>query len=145
MPLTTLYEVIPYLIQCFSSKMPYANVEDRRRYERNDKKKALRKKLKRKQPIGQLALYKRSARLRNLAFQLTFEQFSELVTNPNGCFYCGSQRTEDEPLEVDRQDNNEGYTIENSVPCCKPCNWAKRDRSAFDFVEHCKRVAAHNK
>jgi hypothetical protein len=34
---------------------------------------------------------------------------------------------------IDRLDNALGYTTANSVPCCKPCNQAKNDRSVDEF------------
>ena len=36
---------------------------------------------------------------------------------------------------LDRVDNEKGYTIDNVVPCCKHCNYAKRNRSVEEFID----------
>ena len=41
---------------------------------------------------------------------------------------------------IDRYDSKLGYTIENSVPCCKNCNRAKSDLSFEDFKLHIKKI-----
>lgn len=41
---------------------------------------------------------------------------------------------------IDRVDNNKGYTITNSVPCCKDCNFAKRDMTHDEFIAWVTRV-----
>jgi len=41
---------------------------------------------------------------------------------------------------VDRVDNSKGYTVENSVPCCKYCNRAKNDMTVTQFMEWNKRI-----
>ena len=35
---------------------------------------------------------------------------------------------------IDRINNSIGYTEENTVPCCKDCNYAKRERSHGEFI-----------
>lgn len=35
---------------------------------------------------------------------------------------------------LDRRDNAQGYTLENTVPCCKFCNFAKNVYSEEDFI-----------
>jgi hypothetical protein len=94
--------------------------------------------------------YINNAKERSIAFQLTKEEFRELTGLP--CFYCGSvpaaikidkrgRRTLDGWLHsrytyngIDRINNAQGYTYENSVPCCKRCNWGKRDLPLDQFV-----------
>ncbi len=41
---------------------------------------------------------------------------------------------------VDRVDSSRGYVKDNVVSCCKHCNLAKRDRTAEDFIKHCRKV-----
>ena len=92
--------------------------------------------------------YKRGARIRNLSFELTKEQFKE-ITRQN-CKYCGS-----EPKQsyyqgggngeyiyngVDRIDNSIGYIINNVVPCCKDCNIGKGTKTKEEFLEWINRV-----
>jgi hypothetical protein len=79
--------------------------------------------------------YQHGARARGLPFDLTLEQFTTIVGQP--CTYCGTPNCGG----VDRIDNQQGYTTENSTPCCGPCNWMKGALTAHEFVEQCKRVA----
>lgn len=41
---------------------------------------------------------------------------------------------------IDRIDNAKGYTIENSVTCCKRCNFAKRNMSYDEFISWGKKL-----
>jgi hypothetical protein len=41
---------------------------------------------------------------------------------------------------IDRADNALGYTVENSVSCCKICNIAKRDLTIEEFIFWGKRL-----
>lgn len=82
---------------------------------------------------------------RQIPFELTFEQFVELIEQ--NCFYCGAEpsvhigeiqymQTAREPYKhngIDRLDNTKGYTIENCRPCCSICNYAKHELSEEDF------------
>ena len=85
------------------------------------------------------------------------ETFSLLAKSP--CKYCGlehSKEIEDRLNEskkqkrlsdhilkcngIDRVDSSKGYTVENSVPCCKFCNTAKSTMSENEFYNWIKRV-----
>ena len=51
----------------------------------------------------------------------------------------GRKRLSDHVLKcngVDRVDNTKGYSVDNSVPCCKFCNTAKHTMSEGDFFTH---------
>ena len=91
---------------------------------------------------------------------MDLETFSTLVKSP--CKYCGieySKEIEDRLNEskkqkrlsdhilkcngVDRQDSKLGYTIDNSVPCCKYCNFAKHTMTEADFYRWIKKVYEH--
>ncbi len=74
---------------------------------------------------------KQGANCRNLSFELSQEYFSELVHKD--CFYCKRPIS----LGIDRLDNTKGYTIENSVSCCFPCNRMKHTLSIAKFVNKC--------
>ena len=92
--------------------------------------------------------YARSARIRHLSFDLTKKQVAELTKGK--CFYCGSDPSNVMRKDaksgsyvyngIDRRDSNKGYTLENSVSCCKLCNIAKWDLSTKDFLNHIKRI-----
>lgn len=104
-------------------------------------------------PYGESALnallysYKRGAERRNLTFDLSREEFKKLVNS--NCFYCGvepnrifSNRGNGSIVcnGIDRYLNEDGYTKENSVSCCKECNLSKNKRTAIDFLNHIQRI-----
>jgi hypothetical protein len=86
-------------------------------------------------------------------FELTEEQFIGITQKD--CFYCGTrpnniakrillnQRKDSDDFiynGIDRVDNTKDYTIDNVVPCCKICNFAKRNMSLKDFKNWIERV-----
>jgi hypothetical protein len=94
--------------------------------------------------------YKLGAAKRNLDFNLTDEQFYELVRKP--CHYCGAPPQERKfgaanggykANGVDRIDNQQGYHLGNVVPCCKNCNMAKRTRTYDEFINWILQAAKH--
>jgi len=54
-----------------------------------------------------------------------------------GCFYCGSSLDKNGGLSLDRIDNCKGYSIDNVLPCCRPCNVIKNE---FLSVQETKAV-----
>ncbi len=42
---------------------------------------------------------------------------------------------------IDRLDSSLGYVRGNCVPCCKDCNYMKRDLPLVEFKEHISRIA----
>jgi len=110
---------------------------------------------------GILALYskmKYAAKKRKIEFSLSFNEVSE-ITKKN-CFYCGVQPNQCNKRQgmnqkankkcsvidtyiyngIDRLDSSKGYYLENIVPCCKRCNWAKGDLSIEEFYLWVKKV-----
>lgn len=94
--------------------------------------------------------YKGNAKARKYIFELTKEEFRNLIKQ--NCFYCGTK-----PLNlyntsyynllyngIDRLDNTQGYTLENSVSCCKMCNISKNNHSLEYFFNWIKNVYHHN-
>lgn len=81
------------------------------------------------------SVYKKTAKKRGYEFSLTKEYFLDLITKP--CIYCGdNSKNKLQKMDgngffvytgIDRYDNKLGYTIENSVPCCRVCNRIKTD------------------
>ena len=107
-----------------------------------------------KKPFGEATFnslyfdYKYNAKARNLEFNLTKTQFKKLATG--NCAYCGI-----EPKQVyykkcangnfiyngiDRINNNIGYVIDNCVPACKFCNYAKKCGTQEEFLEWINRL-----
>ena len=80
--------------------------------------------------------YKRSARLRSLVFDLTLNEFSEIVSQP--CFYCGE--LQDACNGIDRVNNKCGYMKNNCVPCCKICNKMKGTMAKTEFIIKCQQI-----
>jgi len=98
--------------------------------------------------------YKHGALGRNLVFDITYKEFTDIVNKP--CAYCG-----DEPYDkkhfysgthgrdddyfvtiagIDRIDNTIGYTKSNTVPCCKMCNQMKLDYGLDAFLERITKI-----
>lgn len=105
-------------------------------------------------PPGEAALnlyygsYKRSAKLRQIGFYITKEQFHNMIIKD--CHYCKLKPKRTFPSKknlkrlcngsivvngVDRVDYNKDYTTDNCVPCCKFCNLAKGQSSLEEFLE----------
>lgn len=92
--------------------------------------------------------YKRGAEQRYLDFDLSIEEFQEII-NKN-CYYCDSEPMQFLKKEqarhgivyngIDRKDNEIGYILENCVPCCKFCNFAKRGDTLENFQAWLERV-----
>jgi 5-methylcytosine-specific restriction endonuclease McrA len=94
--------------------------------------------------------YSSGIKKRNLPFELSKRDFFE-ITQKN-CSYCGSppntphghfKLNGDSKLNgpyisngIDRVDSSKGYTLANSVPCCKTCNLMKHELSIDNFLKH---------
>lgn len=91
----------------------------------------------RRSTVNELAFraLRRRAFKASLRCTLTQPQFDRLALVRN-CFYCSaiirreswaklSELRQAPPYFIDRIDNRRGYTWENSVVCCKPCNRVK--------------------
>lgn len=119
----------------------------------NDREKALLK--------VQYSHLKRRDKNKGFSDTINLEVFSLLSKSP--CKYCGleySKEIEDRLNEskkqkrlsdhvlrcngIDRVDSSKGYTLENSVPCCKYCNTAKNTMTESDFYNWIKRVYEFN-
>lgn len=98
-----------------------------------------------------ITAYKYGAKKRGLEYKLTEEQFFEITQKD--CYYCGkkpsnSYNRKEQNGEyiyngIDRVNNDEGYTIENSVPCCHTCNRAKEKLTLQEFKDWIKIVYNH--
>lgn len=99
-----------------------------------------------------IRVYQQQAADRNLAFELSEQEATTLISSP--CHYCGQepqqQTTAHKRLDpsfryngIDRVDNALGYVPSNVVTACKTCNFAKRTMSKSDFLAWVRRVARH--
>lgn len=84
--------------------------------------------------------YKTNARVRDIEWSLTPEQFESYVVQK--CHYCNSDGSERPDFTgsdtyvlcgIDRLDPSLGYQDDNCVPCCMVCNRAKRDMTYEEF------------
>ena len=93
--------------------------------------------------------YKRSAKIRNLSWELDRDEFFDLTSR--NCYYCGSHPITVHKVSksfngdficngIDRLDSKLGYVRGNCVPCCKHCNYAKRSLSYDEFIELVRRI-----
>lgn len=101
--------------------------------------------------------YKANAIKKDRVFDLTPEQFRSIVVQ--ACEYCGVPPAPGSNLKskrlknvfhgtmarngLDRRDSSHGYTVENCVACCRPCNIAKHTFSEIEFKTWVNRVHAH--
>lgn len=81
-------------------------------------------------------VYKDRITRKNKPFELSFEEFSILIEKD--CDYCG-----DSGGTIDRTDSNEGYTRNNSVPCCYKCNMMKHTLTKQMFLNQVQRIYEH--
>jgi hypothetical protein len=84
--------------------------------------------------------YIKCAKIRNIGFELTREEFEQIVLQ--GCYYCGESK-EGEVVGIDRVDSTRQYLLENCVPCCKICNFMKGTLSVSTFINHSHKIANH--
>lgn len=71
--------------------------------------------------------------------EISYEEFLGL-TKELQCHYCGASitwvahPTNDKGVayNLDRKDNDKGYTLNNVVVCCKLCNYTKANRFSYD-------------
>ena len=95
-----------------------------------------------------LRRYKREAKIRNYSFELSSQEFENLISQK--CFYCGSEPSnlmkegESKKLHyngIDRLDNSIGYNLENCVPCCAICNKLKMNLDKDQFLKQIKKIS----
>lgn len=109
-------------------------------------------------PIGQSSInqvfevYKKSAKIRGYEFLLSKDDFIRISTQP--CIYCGDLLSNELKRDgangsfrytgIDRYDNLIGYTIDNSIPCCKICNRVKTDMTTDFMYKHLSKMIANS-
>ncbi|MBK8736547.1 MAG: hypothetical protein IPL98_11880 [Saprospiraceae bacterium] len=88
--------------------------------------------------------YKRHAENRGFKWLLSREVVLRIIDKP--CFYCLSEPNNIKKTKnsignglvysgIDRIDSLQDYTIDNTVPCCKLCNYAKSNLTLIEFQE----------
>jgi len=88
----------------------------------------------------------------NIEVSITVEDYTKIISQ--NCFYCNDspRKTErfstrkyvnTEPVfanGVDRIDSLIGYTIDNCIPCCTSCNYAKHKLTQEEFFEKIRKI-----
>ena len=95
--------------------------------------------------------YKENAKRRGIPWELADENFDALTRAI--CHYCGAPPTNTAHWGkskgafmyngIDRADNEKGYTVGNSLPCCKACNFLKRTLPYEDFILLVTKIASN--
>jgi len=97
--------------------------------------------------------YKKSARYRDLNFNIDFDKFVEM--SQQKCYYCGVSPSTVEKSKynngdfvyngIDRLDNNLGYEEGNCVSCCYLCNRMKWSMTEKDFLTQISKISKMSK
>jgi hypothetical protein len=77
---------------------------------------------------------------KNIEFNITHKNFIQLTSSI--CYLCGE--SQEYGIGIDRKDNNIGYTLENSFPCCSYCNYMKRDQDHLIFLNCIKNITTYS-
>ena len=84
-------------------------------------------------------------------FLLSKEDFKKLTSSV--CFYCNKKPSKSFSKDydryngsykyngIDRFNNDIGYILSNCVPCCKYCNYAKRNTDIKTFLDWIYRIS----
>lgn len=98
-----------------------------------------------------LANYRRNAEKRGVEFDLSRDEFLELIQQ--NCYLCGAppcnlRRGKNKSLKyngIDRVDNSKGYVSGNVMPCCWKCNQVKAKMNLADLHQHLRKMVARLK
>lgn len=86
-------------------------------------------------PNGRFRLFLAQAKARGFAVELNFVDFTKIISEP--CIYCRDRNL----IGIDRVDNSLGYLLANCAPCCKVCNFMKKDMSQNDFLNQVSKIS----
>jgi hypothetical protein len=77
--------------------------------------------------------YENRAKHKDIDFTLSKDECEKLING--NCFMCGKQSNENNTNGIDKFDNTEGYTLENTNSCCFECNILKKNYVYDDLVK----------
>lgn len=86
----------------------------------------------------QYTTYIRSSAVRNIPFELTFEEFENIIKNP--CYYCGEFTENCSINGLDRTNFEYRYTTKTCVSCCKFCNMMKNTLNEYTFIKRIEHI-----
>ena len=119
-----------YCNECYKKidNLKYKNTSTQRKeYQKNYRK------------DNKFSSYKSNAKQRGYPFELSLEQFDNIIKQP--CHYCGKEGLNG----IDRKDNTQGYILDNCLPCCSRCNKVKSNYPYDDFINWIKKTYKHLK
>lgn len=64
-----------------------------------------------------------AAHYKGVSWKLNLTEYKNLIDK--NCYYCQYTTQQQTGTNLDRRNNQKGYTKNNVVPCCKYCNWLK--------------------
>lgn len=83
--------------------------------------------------------YMNRANKKGIPFELSVDEFNIICRGL--CVYCGTSSR----IGVDRINSSDGYTIDNSQPCCGTCNIMKFTLSEEAFLKHLRTIGLHRR
>jgi hypothetical protein len=112
--MSCLNRKIPLKVHGFSYKVPI------------NKNKAKRKQSAQSNSMARLYVVKSRSIKKGLSFDISLKDVERLILGP--CVYCSSSIK----IEIDRKDNNLGYTKDNTCSACKRCNTLKNNHLSYE-------------
>jgi len=93
-----------------------------------------------------ITMYSINATRRGLEWKLSHLECIQLMKGT--CYYCGeiasnTSKTSSQTIQyngIDRIDNTKGYTLDNTVSCCKICNRAKSNMDYSEFMSWIQKI-----
>jgi hypothetical protein len=76
-------------------------------------------------------------------FELSKEDFKQ--KRKESCYLCGKEESITHKNGIDRFDNKNGYTYDNTKSCCGDCNYLKRDNDYSEFIDKLMMVYEYQK
>lgn len=115
------------------------NAEHAKKWRESNPEKYLEQLEKAKTDIGRsYTTYKRCAIIRNIPFELSFEEFENIIKTP--CYYCG-EFTKNYPISgIDRTDSKGPYNLNNVRSCCTMCNMMKNTLNQYTFLRRIEHI-----
>lgn len=89
---------------------------------------------------GNYAVYVHTAKKRNIPFELTPEEFKEIVEAP--CYICQKPNSATHSNGIDRVDTKGIYCVENARAACGDCNFMKAELELDVFYKQIEKVAS---
>jgi hypothetical protein len=119
------------------------NAENAKKWRDNNPEKVLQNNENKKQNLTlQYNVYKRTADLKNLDFEISFEEYCDIVKKE--CYYCGEFSENKNFNGIDRKDQKQGYIMDNCVPSCEMCNMMKNSLTENMFLKRVEHILTYN-